>query len=208
MKDTTESGVEEGSVPVARTGRCRAGAAGSRPCANRGNGSVAGEGCGCAGAVKPPYPRSCVHEQRSYVHDSFSNVARERMPRLSRRRRKNATRRNARSYRRPSLSAPLKRNIGERIVQQARCLPLDPCRRAGPFRIGRLAIGRNGAFPTAKGRSGAPARFSRDGGMMYAYMGLPVKRCRDRTYVGLRCPFRSDTVKTLSNRCIPPLRWE
>lgn len=78
MKDTTESGVEEGSVPVARTGRCRAGAAGNRPCANRGNGSVVGEGCGCAGAVKPPHPRSCVHEQRSYVHDSFSNVARER----------------------------------------------------------------------------------------------------------------------------------
>lgn len=108
------------------------------------------------GPVKPPRPRPCVH-------DSFSNVARERMPRLFRRRRKSAIRRNARSYRRPSLRAPLKRNIGERIVQQARCLPLDPCRRAPPSESDGLRIGRDGAFPAAKGRSGASARFSRDG---------------------------------------------
>ncbi len=115
------------------------------------------------GPVKPPRPRPCVHEQRPCVHDSFSNVARERMPRLFRRRRKSAIRRNARSYRRPSLRAPLKRNIGERIVQQARCLPLDPCRRAPPSESDGLRIGRDGAFPAAKGRSGASARFSRDG---------------------------------------------
>lgn len=168
--------------------------------------SVTGEGRGCAGPSNRRVPACTSNVPACTILSQMLRASACRGPSAGGERA-----RSGETHGR--IEGRLSARLSNATLGKESCSKQGSCRwiHAGARRLpNRTACGSGETGPFRRRRD-VPGRlrgFRGTEDLVYACFGLPVERCRDRTYVGLRRPLRSDTVETLSNRCIPPLRWE